>query len=141
MLSAMTDLLALGQRIRAQRKAAEMTQQQLAEGCGVDFTYISKIENGRIESAPSRDLLTRIADCLGDDSDVLIDLADQRTKAELRAVIASLRTQVEAADAVIDCWRRFDSYMIGAVPLPLWPAVLYGNVREAVTALEAVKGA
>lgn len=86
----MIDLLALGRHIKARRKDAGMTQRELADACGVDFTYISKIENGRIESAPSRVLLVRIADCLGDERDVLIDLAGQRTKAELQAEIVRL---------------------------------------------------
>ncbi|MEJ0009127.1 MAG: helix-turn-helix transcriptional regulator [Alphaproteobacteria bacterium] len=36
----------LGKAIRAQRKAAGLTQEQLAERCGYDPTYISMLENG-----------------------------------------------------------------------------------------------
>lgn len=71
-----------------------LTQREFADECGVDFTYISKIENGRLESSPSRSLLMRMADCLGESRDVLIDMADQRTKAELQAEIERLKREI-----------------------------------------------
>ena len=37
-----------------------MSQRALAERVGIDFTYLSKIENGRVES-PSEGVLIRIA--------------------------------------------------------------------------------
>jgi transcriptional regulator with XRE-family HTH domain len=40
-------LKSLGETIRAARKAAEMTQQDLATVCGFDTTYISMLENGK----------------------------------------------------------------------------------------------
>lgn len=36
-----------GQKIRRLRKTRRITQTELAESIGVDFTYISKIENNR----------------------------------------------------------------------------------------------
>ena len=47
-------------RLRELRKAARMSQRALAERVGVDFTYLSKIENGRVEP-PSEGVLLRIA--------------------------------------------------------------------------------
>lgn len=40
-------LKSLGEAIRAARKAAGMTQMELATICGFDTTYISMLENGK----------------------------------------------------------------------------------------------
>ena len=48
------------ERLRELRKAARLSQRALAEKVGVDFTYLSKIENGRVEP-PSESVLQRIA--------------------------------------------------------------------------------
>ncbi len=45
-MSQQSKLQELGKAIRAQRKAAGLTQEQLAERCGYDPTYISMLENG-----------------------------------------------------------------------------------------------
>ena len=47
-------------RLRELRRAARMSQRALAEQVGVDFTYLSKIENGRVEP-PSEGVLQKIA--------------------------------------------------------------------------------
>ena len=47
-------------RLRELRRAARLSQRALAEQVGVDFTYLSKIENGRVEP-PSEGVLQRIA--------------------------------------------------------------------------------
>ena len=47
-------------RLRSLRKQAELSQRDLAERIGVDFTYLSKIENGRVEP-PSEAVLKGIA--------------------------------------------------------------------------------
>jgi DNA-binding XRE family transcriptional regulator len=39
-------LAALGHNIRARREARDLTQEKLAEKCGLDPTYISGIERG-----------------------------------------------------------------------------------------------
>ena len=47
-------------RLRELRRAARLSQRALAEQVDVDFTYLSKIENGRVEP-PSEGVLLRIA--------------------------------------------------------------------------------
>ena len=47
-------------RLRELRRAARLSQRALAEKVRVDFTYLSKIENGRVEP-PSEGVLQRIA--------------------------------------------------------------------------------
>jgi transcriptional regulator with XRE-family HTH domain len=56
----------LGQRIRASRKAANMTQQELALRLGLHTMTISYYERG--EWIPPTDRLEQIADVLGDPS-------------------------------------------------------------------------
>ena len=63
-------------RLRELRRTARLSQRALAERVGVDFTYLSKIENGRVEP-PSEGVLQRIAkelaDKLGKDETELAD--------------------------------------------------------------------
>ena len=64
-----------GQRIKKLRKGKRITQLELAEKIGVDFTYVSKIENDRIVRAPSESTIKKIAEVLEADSEELILLA------------------------------------------------------------------
>jgi transcriptional regulator with XRE-family HTH domain len=68
--------MAFGVRVRELRKAQGLSQRDLAERVGIDFTYLSKIENGRMEP-PSEEVIRRIAQELGADADELILLADK----------------------------------------------------------------
>lgn len=49
-----------GEILREKRRLAGISQRQLAESVGVDFSYISKLENGRMPS-PAADTIVRIA--------------------------------------------------------------------------------
>jgi transcriptional regulator with XRE-family HTH domain len=69
--------MTLGTRIKALRKAKGFTQRQLAELTGVDFTYLSKIENDRLEHTPSIKALQTLAQVLEADELELITLADK----------------------------------------------------------------
>ena len=64
-----------GQKIKRLRKAKKMTQAELAESCGVDFTYISKIENGKSLRLPAESTIRRLAIFLETDAEELILLA------------------------------------------------------------------
>ena len=48
------------EHLRSLRKQAQLSQRDLAQTIGVDFTYLSKIENGRVEP-PSEVVLKNIA--------------------------------------------------------------------------------
>jgi transcriptional regulator with XRE-family HTH domain len=75
---------AFGAQVRMLRKAAKLDQRRLAErvdkrlrlagGRGFDVTYLSKIENQRVEP-PSADAVRAIATELGTDPDELLALA------------------------------------------------------------------
>jgi transcriptional regulator with XRE-family HTH domain len=66
-----------GQRLRALRKERGLSQRALAKKLGVNFTYLSKIENERLDfgEVPSEDLICRIAAALEVDGDELLILA------------------------------------------------------------------
>jgi len=65
-----------GERVRELRKEQGMSQRELADRAGIDFTYLSKIENGRMEP-PSEEVIRRVAGALDTDADELIVLADK----------------------------------------------------------------
>ena len=48
-------------RLRELRRSARMSQRALAERVGIDFTYLSKIENGKV-GRPSEGVLKKIAE-------------------------------------------------------------------------------
>ena len=80
--------MTVGERIKALRKAKGYTQRQLADLTGVDFTYLSKIENDRLEHTPSIKALQTLARVLEADELELLTLAD-KMPAALRDVSQS----------------------------------------------------
>ena len=50
-----------GQKIKRLRKAKKITQSELAESVGVDFTYISKIENDKGIRLPAESTIRKLA--------------------------------------------------------------------------------
>ena len=64
------------ERLRTLRKLAQLSQRDLAERVGVDFTYLSKIENRRADppsEAVLRGIAKELAEALGENE---IELAD-----------------------------------------------------------------
>ena len=68
---------AFGDRIRELRKAKGYSLRKLAPLAGVGFSYLSKVENGRLDSggSPSESLIHRLADALDADEEELLLLA------------------------------------------------------------------
>ncbi len=64
-----------GGTIKELRGKCRMTQRVLAEQLDVNFTYISKIESGKLEVLPSENLIRSMAKILGVNPDELLDLA------------------------------------------------------------------
>lgn len=62
-----------GQALRELRRAKRVSQRELAEKVGVDFSYISKLENDRIPP-PAADTIVKICKALGVPSDELLAL-------------------------------------------------------------------
>ncbi len=71
----------IGRLISTARKAAKMSQSELADKAGTDQSYISRIENG--EKAPNLEVLVSIANVLGTGVDNLLgrNLSEQNHEA------------------------------------------------------------
>lgn len=76
-----------GQYLRDVRKAKGLSQRALAAQIGVDFTYLSKIEQGRM-APPSESVIRHIAQVLKVDVNELLNLSGKvppTLKAELQS--------------------------------------------------------
>ena len=62
-----------GQILRELRRAKGVSQRDLAQRVGVDFSYISKVENDRLPP-PSADTIVKLSEALGVESDELLSL-------------------------------------------------------------------
>ncbi len=71
-----------GRRIQALRRTRGLTQRQLAEKLGIDFTYLSKLENSRGEP-PGEATVRKLARELSADAEELLALAG-KISVELR---------------------------------------------------------
>ena len=69
--------MGFGERIRELRQAKNLVQRTLGEMVGVSFTYVSKIENEKLDFGdyPSEELIRKLADALDGDEDELLILA------------------------------------------------------------------
>ena len=78
----------LGSRIRELRKTKGMSQRDLADRANIDFTYLSKIENGKVEP-PSEIKIKIIAKELGVDPEELLSLAGKVSSEQIRKAVES----------------------------------------------------
>ena len=72
-----------GGRIQRRRRELELTQRGVAAKLGIDFTYLSKLENDRGEP-PGEDTVRNLAEVLDDDAEELLALAG-KVPTELRS--------------------------------------------------------
>lgn len=63
--------LTFGSKLREYRRRANISQRDLAQRTGIDFSYISKLENDRIPP-PSADTIVKICDVLDIDPNELL---------------------------------------------------------------------
>lgn len=66
-----------GTKLKQLRKERRITQRDLADRTGIDFTYISKMENGKLENPPSEKTITNIAESLEANAEELLLLAQK----------------------------------------------------------------
>ncbi len=78
-------MMTFGARLRELRKRKGINQRDLADLVGVDFTYLSKLENERLP-APSAPVIAALAEALDTDADELAVLAG-RIPADLVEVL------------------------------------------------------
>lgn len=76
-----------GQALRELRRSKDITQRGLAEKVGVDFSYISKIENDRLPP-PAADTIVKICSAMEAPPDTLLALSG-KIPSELRNSIGS----------------------------------------------------
>ncbi len=103
-----------GARIRRRRTELGTTQREVAAEIGLDFTYLSKLENGRGE-VPGEASVRKLAGVLMLDEEELLALAGKvpteiRERARRDVAFARfLRRLPEASDAQLrDIYRRLD---------------------------------
>ena len=75
-----------GSRVRQLRKSTGLSQRDFADKIGIDFTYLSKIENGKVEP-PSEEKIRMIARVLENDEEELLALAGKFSAEEMRKVV------------------------------------------------------
>jgi transcriptional regulator with XRE-family HTH domain len=75
-----------GEHLRALRKGAGLSQRELAARAGIDFTYLSKIENGRVDP-PGETTLRALARALGADAEDLLARARKMPR-DLKQLVA-----------------------------------------------------
>lgn len=71
----MENNLSFGKYIRNSRLRQKISQKELAAKIGLDFTYVSKIENGRMSTSEST--IIKMAEVLGENPDELTLLANK----------------------------------------------------------------
>jgi transcriptional regulator with XRE-family HTH domain len=75
-----------GEFLRGLRKSAGLSQRELAEQAGIDFTYLSKIENARVEP-PAETTLRALAQALATDPEELLARA-RKMPPDLKRLVA-----------------------------------------------------
>lgn len=98
-----------GERVRELRKERGLSQRELAARAGIDFTYLSKIENARMEP-PSEKVILNMAEALDTDPDELMLLAgkipsDIRERIDVK-MIKMLRRSVDGDFNSKDDYKR-----------------------------------
>lgn len=79
--------LPFGKRIRQLRVERQLSLRDLADRVGIDFTYLSKIENNR-SAPPSDEVIRRLARELEADPEDLLALAAKVSQEDLRRTVA-----------------------------------------------------
>lgn len=81
-----------GSVLRERRRAVGLSQRELAQRIGLDFSYISKLENGRLPAAAA-DTVVAICAVLGIRAEELLALTGKLPSAVEQSVGTSLAAQ------------------------------------------------
>lgn len=99
-----------GEKLRDLRKASGYSQRELAELLDVSFTYLSKLENNRMDRPPSEELIRKMAKELNANADELLVLAD-RIPTDISDLILDRPESIELLrsmeDMSADEWRKW----------------------------------
>jgi transcriptional regulator with XRE-family HTH domain len=96
-----------GRTVRDIRKKQQLSQRELAGKVGVSFTYVSKIENEKLDFGdyPSEELILKLANALSIDADLLMILAKKipdRIKRRIMERPDAFRKIAELDDETLD---------------------------------------
>jgi HTH-type transcriptional regulator, competence development regulator len=103
--------MTFGERLRQLRTGRDLTLRQMALKVGVGFTYLSRVETGRMTYGdyPSEELIGRLAKALDADVDELLLLAEKIPEPIRRRVLQRpdafrklARLDDDALDRVLD---------------------------------------
>ena len=106
-----------GERVKNLRMKERITQRQLAEILDVNFTYVSKIENDRLEAPPSEKLIRRLALVLRTDPDALVELAGKIDSRKLQDIAmkkpeaGKVLRRIQRDPPTTKQWRRISKYL------------------------------
>lgn len=84
---------AMGAMLRAHRKANGLTQREVADAAGIDFTYLSKIENGRLRFPPSDATIERLAGIVGCEPLTLLEASGKLIKVRVEDLLRCRRIE------------------------------------------------
>lgn len=87
-----------GTALRERRRAANVSQRELANRIGVDFSYISKIENGRLPP-PAADTTVEICRVLGIEPEELLALTG-KIPSKVQETVSTSKTALEFLNEV-----------------------------------------
>ncbi len=97
-----------GEMLRALRRQAGLSQRELAQRASLDFSYISKVENGRLPP-PAADTIVLLCSILGVSADDLL-AATRKLPSDVEEKISSSPTAQaflrEAQSLTDDQWQQ-----------------------------------
>ncbi|MBI4322043.1 MAG: helix-turn-helix domain-containing protein [Chloroflexi bacterium] len=82
-----------GAALRERRRAAGLSQRDLAERTGLDFSYISKVENGRVPP-PAADTIVSMCNVLGVPAEEMLALTG-KIPSEVQQTISTSKVAQE----------------------------------------------
>lgn len=106
-----------GQALREARRSKDVSQRELAKKVGVDFSYISKIENGRLPP-PAADTIVKICEVLEVPVEELLALKGKMPsdfEETIGSSPAALKfvNQAQAMDLTEDEWEKLAYHLRG----------------------------
>lgn len=107
------DMIRIGKYIQSRRKAAGLTQKQLAQRLNVSFQAVSKWENG--DALPDASLLLDLADALNTSVDQLLTGGTVVLRTRRRMRVADVVEGFEHIEAVGRCFGEDSTFYTGMV--------------------------
>lgn len=138
----------LGDKIRELRRNKRYSLKEVADITGIDYTYLSKVENDR--HIPSIDTVARLADILGGSLSELLDLSKQLPAEILRKMVVEQNREYSArltrSTGAQATEEEISEEMVGNLPAQLVTAMatFFGlsedNISELAKVIHALSG-